>query len=86
MGAEGTFTCEVTTLPEYVTKTGSKFIRVARIPDYWERPEVHFHGKEAKEALRYQPGDTIDVECISKGGYPPPNMTWFINGEKVRQT
>ena len=32
---------------------------------------------------RYKPGDTIDVECISKGGYPPPNITWFINGEKV---
>ena len=32
---------------------------------------------------RYKPGDTIDVECISKRGYPPPNITWFINGEKV---
>ena len=33
---------------------------------------------------RYQPNETVEVECVSKGGYPPPKITWFINGEKVR--
>ena len=80
-GAEGIFECVVTTLPEFTTKRGSKLIRVARIPNHWERPEVHFHGK--KDKLRYQQGDTIDVECISRGGYPPPNITWYFNGQKV---
>ena len=79
--AEGTFKCEVSTYPEFITKSGSKLIRVARIPDHWERPELHFHGKDK---LRYKPGDTIDVECMSKGGYPPPNITWFVNGEKAK--
>ena len=43
------------------------------------------HAKSLKSIIlcRYKPGDTIDVECISRGGYPPPNITWFINGEKV---
>ena len=82
LSAEGTFSCEVITLPNFITKTGSKYLEVARIPKQWERPEIHFRG--GKNKLRYSPGDTIDVECISKGGYPPPNITWFINGEKVK--
>ena len=83
LSAEGTFSCEVITLPNFITKTGSKYLEVARIPKQWERPEIHFRG--GKNKLRYSPGDTIDVECISKGGYPPPNITWFINGEKVKR-
>ena len=82
LGAEGTFTCEVSTYPEFITKTASKYIAIARIPDHWERPEVKFYGQPANK-LRYKPGDTIDIECVSRGGYPPPNITWFINGEKV---
>ena len=78
--AEGTFTCEVSTYPKFITKSGSKFIRVAWIPNYWERPELRFHGKNE---LQYKPGDTIDVECISKGGYPPPNIKWFVNGKNA---
>ena len=49
--AEGTFMCEVSSIPGFVTKSGSKLIKVARIPDHWERPEVHFHGKDK---LRYK--------------------------------
>ena len=79
--AEGIFTCEVSTYPKFITKSGSKLIRVARIPNHWERPELHFH---EKDKLEYKPCDTIDVECISKGGYPPPNIKWFINGEKAK--
>ena len=82
LSAEGTFACEVITLPNFITKTGSKYLEVARIPKQFEKPQVQFRG--AANKLRYSPGDTIDVECISKGGYPPPNITWFINGEKVR--
>ena len=25
----------------------------------------------------------MEVECVTEGGFPPPNITWFINGEKV---
>ena len=78
--AEGIFTCEVSTYPKFITKSGSKFIRVAWIPNHWERPELRFHGKNE---LQYKPGDTIDVECISKGGYPPPNIKWFVNGKNA---
>lgn len=80
LSAEGTFSCEVTTHPEYITKQGSTYIRVAQVPNYWARPEVRFH----ENKLRYQPNETVEVECVSKGGYPPPKITWFINGEKVR--
>ena len=78
--AEGIFTCEVSTYPKFITKSGSKFIRVAWIPNHWERPELRFHGKNE---LQNKPGDTIDVECISKGGYPPPNIKWFVNGKNA---
>ena len=78
--AQGTFTCEVSTYPKFITKSGSKFIRVVRIPNHWEPPELRFHGKNE---LQYKPGDTIDVECISKGGYPPPSIKWFVNGKNA---
>ena len=67
LSAEGTFSCEVITLPNFITKTGSKYLEVARIPKQWERPEIHFRG--GKNKLRYSPGNSIDVESISKGGY-----------------
>ena len=82
LSAEGTFSCEVITLPNFITDRGYKYLEVARIPKQFEKPKVRFRGSTNK--LRYSPGDTIDVECISKGGYPAPNITWFINGEKVR--
>ena len=53
---------------------------MARIPDYWAQPEVKF---EANNKLRYQANETVEVECVTEGGFPPPNITWFINGEKV---
>ena len=80
LSAEGIFSCEVTTNPGYITKQGSTYIHVARIPDYWAQPEVKF---EANNKLRYQANETVEVECVTEGGFPPPNITWFINGEKV---
>ena len=32
---------------------------------------------------RYENGETLNLNCTSIGGYPTPNITWFINGEKV---
>ena len=34
---------------------------------------------------RYKEGETLNLNCTSVGGYPPPNITWFINGEKVKE-
>ena len=53
---------------------------MARIPDYWAQPEVKF---ETNNKLRYLANETVEVECVTEGGFPPPNITWFINGEKV---
>ena len=32
----------------------------------------------------YRPGDNVRLECAVRGADPTPNITWFINGEKVK--
>ncbi len=69
-------------MPEFVTQRGYGHLSVARIPSRADRPEVNF--EDGKTLRRYKSGERLTLNCSSIGGYPPPNITWFINGEKVK--
>ena len=87
LAAEGTFTCEVSVKPDYSTQSGSGMLRVARRPKT-NIPIVQMLDENGKVIVgrlrRYKEGETLILNCTSVGGYPQPNITWFINGEKVR--
>ncbi|XP_077295388.1 uncharacterized protein LOC143917683 [Arctopsyche grandis] len=38
------------------------------------------------DRLRYSAGDNIRANCSSPLSYPPANLTWYLNGEKVNKT
>ena len=84
--AEGEFTCEVSIKPTYETKSGYGQLKVGRKPRI-KVPIVQMldeDGRVIKGRLRrYKEGETLNLNCTSVGGYPTPNITWFINGEKV---
>ena len=86
LAAEGMFTCEVSIKPTFETKTGSGQLKVGRKPRI-KVPIVQMldeNGRVIKGRLRrYKEGETLNLNCTSVGGYPTPNITWFINGEKV---
>ena len=87
LAAEGTFTCEVSVKPDYSTQSGSTMLRVARRPKT-NIPIVQMLDERSKVIVgrlrKYKEGETLVLNCTSVGGYPPPNITWFVNGEKVR--
>uniref|UniRef100_T1HIL0 Ig-like domain-containing protein n=1 Tax=Rhodnius prolixus TaxID=13249 RepID=T1HIL0_RHOPR len=37
------------------------------------------------EKGKYSLGEKIRANCTSQGGYPPANLTWYINGKEVHQ-
>ncbi|XP_024084736.1 uncharacterized protein LOC106673978, partial [Cimex lectularius] len=37
------------------------------------------------EKGKYSLGEKIRANCTSQGGYPPANLTWFINGKEVKE-
>ena len=89
LAAEGFFKCEVSVKPSYETKSGSAILRVGRKPKI-KVPIVQMLDENGKviggRLRRYKDGETLNLNCTSVGGYPTPNITWFINGEKVQST
>lgn len=81
LAAAGTFSCEVSTTPEFVTHSGSTLLAVARLPNQKLPPQMHF--EDGRRIKRYKEGDMLHLNCTSSGGYPSPNISWFINGEKA---
>ena len=81
------FTCEVSIKPTYETKSGSAMLRVGRKPKI-KVPIVQMLDDNGKVVVgrlrRYKNGETLNLNCTSVGGYPTPNISWFINGEKVK--
>lgn len=65
------------TLPDYTVHFGSLPLRIVRLP--LRPPEVRGH----LDQPRYNEGEELKMECISRGARPEPNITWQINGEKV---
>ena len=86
LAAEGLFKCEVSVTPTYETKSGSSMLRVGRRPQI-KIPFVQMMDETGNvivgRSRRYENGETLNLNCTSIGGYPTPNITWFINGEKV---
>ncbi|XP_073984408.1 uncharacterized protein isoform X2 [Rhodnius prolixus] len=37
------------------------------------------------EKGKYSLGEKIRANCTSQGGYPPANLTWYINGKEVKE-
>ena len=72
--------------PDYSTQSGSTMLRVGRKPKL-KVPIVQMLDEKGKviagRLRRYKDGETLNLNCTSVGGYPTPNITWFINGEKV---
>lgn len=87
LAAEGLFKCEVSVTPTYETKSGSSMLRVGRRPQI-KIPFVQMMDETGNvivgRSRRYENGETLNLNCTSIGGYPTPNITWFINGEKVK--
>ena len=87
LAAEGLFTCEVSVKPSYETKSGTSMLRVGRKPKI-KVPIVQMLDEQGKiiagRLRRYKEGETLNLNCTSVGGYPTPNITWFINGDKVK--
>ena len=88
LSAEGMFTCEVSVKPGYLTQSGSAMLKVARRPKTKVPIVKMLDERDGKVIVgrlrRYKEGETLNLNCTSIGGYPPPNITWFINGERVR--
>ena len=34
----------------------------------------------------YKPGDTVNISCLCPSSFPAANISWFINGNKVRHS
>lgn len=77
MDLSGKYRCEVSTdAPKFYTKVESGFLNVARLPKGNLTIRV--------EKLRYSLGDTVRGNCTTPAGNPPANVTWTVNGHKVK--
>nr|XP_014290609.2 uncharacterized protein LOC106689905 [Halyomorpha halys] len=36
------------------------------------------------EKTKYSLGDRIRANCSSRGGFPPANLTWYLNGKQIK--
>ncbi|KAG5871796.1 hypothetical protein JTB14_034063 [Gonioctena quinquepunctata] len=73
----GRYQCEVSTdAPYFDTNMDSGFLYVVDIPE--EDPEVVIHKGEF--------GHSLEANCTAPPSFPPANITWLLNGEKISST
>nr|XP_040567971.1 uncharacterized protein LOC121117593 [Lepeophtheirus salmonis] len=77
---QGTFSCEVSSLPSFDTRQGSAQVVVGRLP--MSIPEIDSSNLASK---KLKEGDVTSFNCSSFGSIPPPNITWFINGNRASE-
>ncbi|XP_046679162.1 uncharacterized protein LOC124366609 [Homalodisca vitripennis] len=75
----GFYQCEVSADAPFF-HTGIQKTHVTITEEPWALPAV------MTEKSRYNMGEKIRANCTSQGGYPPANLTWYINGQKVLHT
>ncbi|XP_046681723.1 T-lymphocyte activation antigen CD80-like [Homalodisca vitripennis] len=72
----GLYKCEVSTeAPIFFTVVDSAFVTVVVEPDIG--PTIYVHNEKV------QVGQSLNASCATRGGYPLPNLTWFVDGEQV---
>ncbi|XP_069978452.1 uncharacterized protein [Penaeus vannamei] len=72
----GRFKCEV--LADYPSfEKDSEFTHMEVI-DVPSRPPVL-----VLDRLQWSPGETLEANCTSPGARPPPQLHWYINGDKI---
>ena len=75
---QGTFTCQVTTAaPPFHTGQDSHFVTVSILP---ESPPI-LKGLESHYTL----GSFVNLTCQSISSVPPANISWTVNGRKVKR-
>ncbi|XP_046681586.1 uncharacterized protein LOC124368354 [Homalodisca vitripennis] len=75
----GYYKCEVSAdAPLFHTGIKTSFVTVTEEP--WALPAV------TTEKFKYSLGEKIRANCTSQGGYPPANLTWYINGQQVKHS
>ncbi|CAB4065494.1 unnamed protein product [Lepeophtheirus salmonis] len=74
------FSCEVSSLPSFDTRQGSAQVVVGRLP--MSIPEIDSSNLASK---KLKEGDVTSFNCSSFGSIPPPNITWFINGNRASE-
>ncbi|XP_063880475.1 uncharacterized protein LOC135111229 [Scylla paramamosain] len=78
VAASGVYTCEaVADFPSFSQQLVSANLTVVDPPD--TRPVV------SGFRVRYRPGDQLTANCTVLRAHPPPTLTWFINGNKVKE-
>jgi hypothetical protein len=73
---EGTYLCEVSTEKPFLTDFAVANVSVAILPKSNPILEGLAHN--------YQVGEQLDAVCTSAPSLPPAELTFYLNGERVR--